>query len=133
MKTILQLVQHVQDDCARRVTACDGVTAIEEYHQWLPDVKRDEFAPKLIRLTAASLQVPVRCCYAWRIRMLDAQRSNVFSIDKSKIAGVTLYPLLVPGLKKTSLASSLQFLGPSHEQLQGLMQWWRLGPQSTNR
>ena len=66
----------------------------------MPDVKRDEFAPKLIRLTAASLQVPVRCCYSWRIQMMDARRSNVFSMDKSKITGVTLYPLIVPGLTK---------------------------------
>jgi len=75
-----------------------GFGAIEEYIGWLPSVDRVDVAPKLRRLTRQLLRVPIRLC-VWRTQAQDIRRNLMFNKPDTKPAGVTLLPLMVPGLK----------------------------------
>ena len=72
---------------------------LEEYHDWLPVVERKAFVAMCFRLSPASLQVPIRCCYQWRVRVTDKRQASMIGVDGRTVTGVKLWPLMVGDVK----------------------------------
>ena len=101
IKTLPQLQAASVEDFGWRWKQYGGpLMALEEYHVWQHPCHRDEVIKKLCKCTKASMQVPVRCCYSWRLQMQDIRRVGGVGHDGCTCTSVKLYPIMVPGLAR---------------------------------
>ena len=70
--------------------------SVETFLDWMPAVSKAMF--QTCRIVPASLKVPIKCCYAWRMRVRDKRQRHMVG-DDDVVTGVRVWPLLVPGIK----------------------------------
>ncbi len=65
-----------------------GLFPVELFDDFMPTIRKQDFAKTHPALVAASLPAPVKSCHEWECRLLDARRKQMLGRDGVSITGV---------------------------------------------